>query len=693
MAFTDILNNAALLLVLGIVQNLIQHQWAHNSTWGQIFRGVLFGTVAIAAMSLPVKFSPGIFFDGRSVVLSIGGLFGGPIVAVIASLIAVCYRIFLGGAGTFTGIGSILIAAGSGLLYRKIIKGQIQKLNFGRLLVFGLCVHTILIGWFATLPGGIFLDVINNIALRYLLVFPSATAILGSVILAQELRSIAEERSRIDSQKYRAVLETAPDIIMTLDQEGNIQFINHIPDWFGDSKILNEKAISFLDTAYVDLFMEKFEQVFKERQNFSGEFLIHSPNGFQRWYSASFGFMEEENSMNRVVVVAKDITRQMEDFETIQQRNREVQNIYEIGQLISSSLDIGFIYDSFYQRLSKMIPCDNLLISSYHPLQKNLKCEYCRLHGEKVTALPHQQRDLDEAGNSLQSHVVKTQHSTILHDIQEYDEPGKQAYRVEIDGKPYLLEKDFCNESPSIRSGIMVPIILNMETVGMIQVYSYKQDAYDDQELHFLQAIAAQIAVASNNAKLYEDLRLAYDKTLEGWSTALQMREKETAGHTMRVAELCMRLADRIGISEEEKVHLWRGALLHDIGKLVIPDDILHKPGPLNEEEWAVIKRHPQFAHDWLYPIEYLRPALEIPYSHHERWDGSGYPQGLKGKEIPIFARIFAVVDVFDALTSDRPYRKAWSKQKTLKYLQDQVGIQFDPEVVKIFIELISEKN
>lgn len=154
-----------------------------------------------------------------------------------------------------------------------------------------------------------------------------------------------------------------------------------------------------------------------------------------------------------------------------------------------------------------------------------------------------------------------------------------------------------------------------------------------------------------------------------------------------------MRLADRIGISEEEKVHLWRGALLHDIGKLVIPDDILHKPGPLDEEEWAVIKKHPQFAYDWLYPIEYLRPALDIPYSHHERWDGSGYPQGLKGREIPIFARIFAVVDVFDALTSDRPYRKAWSIKKTLKYLQDQVNIQFDPEVVKIFVELIQEKK
>lgn len=551
MVFSDILNNAALLLVLGIVQNLIQHQWTHNSTWGQIIRGLLFGAVVIAAMSQPVKFSPGIFFDGRSVVLSIGGLFGGPVVVAAASFIAVCYRVYLGGVGMLTGVGSILIAAGSGLLYRKIIKGQVQKLNFGRLLVFGFCVHAILIGWFATLPAETFLDIINDIALRYLLVFPFATAILGSVILVQELRSIAEERSRIDSQKYRAVLETAPDTIMTLDQEGRIQFINHIPDWFGDSKILDENAVSFLDAAHVDLFLEKFEQVFKERQNFSGEFLIHTPDGIQKWYSASLGFMEEENSMNRVVIVAKDITRQMEDFETIQQRTREIQNVYEIGQLISSSLDIDFIYDSFYQRVSKIMPCDNLLISSYHPLQKKIVCEYCHLNGKKITSFPIHQSDVKEDGIRLQSRVIKTQRPIIVRDIQEHKD--KNAYQVEVDGKYYTLEKNLCNESPSVKSGILVPIILNMETVGMIQVYSYKQDAYGDQELHFLQAIAAQIAVASNNAKLYEDLRLAYDKTLEGWSTALQMREKETAGHTMRVAELCMELADRIGIAEDEK--------------------------------------------------------------------------------------------------------------------------------------------
>jgi HD-GYP domain-containing protein (c-di-GMP phosphodiesterase class II) len=151
-----------------------------------------------------------------------------------------------------------------------------------------------------------------------------------------------------------------------------------------------------------------------------------------------------------------------------------------------------------------------------------------------------------------------------------------------------------------------------------------------------------------------------------------------------------MKLAERMGIPKEEKVHIWRGALLHDIGKLVIPDHILHKPGPLDDKEWGIIHNHPVYAYEWLSPIEYLRPALAIPYSHHEWWNGSGYPQGLAGEQIPLAARIFAVVDVYDALTSDRPYRKAWSQKKTMAYIQEQAGTHFDPLVVKTFQELFS---
>lgn len=189
----------------------------------------------------------------------------------------------------------------------------------------------------------------------------------------------------------------------------------------------------------------------------------------------------------------------------------------------------------------------------------------------------------------------------------------------------------------------------------------------------------------------HQDLLSAYDETIEGWSRAMDLRDKETEGHTQRVTELTLKLAKAFGLSDAERVHIRRGALLHDMGKLGIPDSILLKPARLDPEEWEFMRQHPQLAYDMLYPIVYLRPALDIPYCHHEKWDGTGYPRGLKGDAIPLAARIFAVVDVWDALTSDRPYRPAWDKQKTLAYIQAESGAHFDPKVVTLFIEIASD--
>ena len=193
--------------------------------------------------------------------------------------------------------------------------------------------------------------------------------------------------------------------------------------------------------------------------------------------------------------------------------------------------------------------------------------------------------------------------------------------------------------------------------------------------------------------KLSQDLIYAYDATLEGWSNALELRERETAGHSQRVVELTVELARSFGIDEETLKHVQRGALLHDIGKMGIPDSILLKPGPLTDEEWIIMRQHPIYSYRLLAGIPYLQPALDIPYCHHERWDGSGYPRGLKGKDIPLAARIFAVIDVWDALSSDRPYRPAWTIDSIISYLKEQSGKHFDPEVVEKFLTAISVSN
>jgi putative two-component system response regulator len=193
----------------------------------------------------------------------------------------------------------------------------------------------------------------------------------------------------------------------------------------------------------------------------------------------------------------------------------------------------------------------------------------------------------------------------------------------------------------------------------------------------------------SNLMELNRQLLTAYEATIEGWSHAMDLRDKETEGHSRRVTELTLKLAKAFGMSEEELLHIRRGSLLHDMGKLGVPDSILHKPASLTDEEWTVMRKHPQFAYEMLYPIEYLRSSLDIPYCHHEKWDGTGYPRGLKGEEIPISARIFAIVDVWDALTSDRPYRPAWTKEKALSYIQEQSGKHFDPQLYSLFLKII----
>jgi len=189
------------------------------------------------------------------------------------------------------------------------------------------------------------------------------------------------------------------------------------------------------------------------------------------------------------------------------------------------------------------------------------------------------------------------------------------------------------------------------------------------------------------------DLTLSYDLTMEGWSKALDLRDHETEGHTVRVTEMTVLLAQMAKVPKNEIVHVRRGALLHDIGKMGVPDAILLKPDKLTDDEWDIMRKHPVYVYEWLSPIEYLKPALAIPYSHHEKWDGTGYPQGLKGEQIPLPARLFAVVDVWDALSHDRPYRKAWSQERVAKYIREQAGKHFDPNVVGLFLQLLEREE
>jgi PAS domain S-box-containing protein len=240
-----------------------------------------------------------------------------------------------------------------------------------------------------------------------------------------------------------------------------------------------------------------------------------------------------------------------------------------------------------------------------------------------------------------------------------------------------------------------VPLIAKGQVRGVLELYRRTVLEPDSEWLEFLETTAAQAAIAIDNSNMFEDLQrtntdliMAYDATIEGWARTLELRDRDTSGHTGRVTELTVSLARRMGIREAHLIHVRRGALMHDIGKISIPDSILHKPGPLTPEEWEIMRTHPVTAFELLASIAYLRPAIDIPYGHHEKWDGSGYPRGLAQEQIPLPARVFAVIDVWDALRSDRPYRKAWPDEAVHEYLRAGSGSHFDPAVLVAFFEL-----
>jgi PAS domain S-box-containing protein len=245
-----------------------------------------------------------------------------------------------------------------------------------------------------------------------------------------------------------------------------------------------------------------------------------------------------------------------------------------------------------------------------------------------------------------------------------------------------------------------IPLQARGQVVGVLELFHRERLQPDMEWRNFLGTLANQTAVAIDKTRLLEDLQrtnlevtLAYDKTLEGWAKALELRDKETKDHSRNVLEWTLRLARSMGVPEEQLVHVRRGTLLHDIGKMAIPDEVLKKPAPLTPEDWMLMKQHPIIAYELLSPIPYLRPALEIPYCHHERWDGSGYPRGLQGEQIPLAARIFAVVDVWDALINDRVYRERWPKTEVRAYLEENAGVLFDPRVVQQFLHLLAQEG
>jgi len=279
---------------------------------------------------------------------------------------------------------------------------------------------------------------------------------------------------------------------------------------------------------------------------------------------------------------------------------------------------------------------------------------------------------------------------------------GKAAIERRIVNIPNLMEdRNGFERAPLLLNEMFtayyaIPLISKGQIMGVMELFNRTQHEADLEWRKFLEVIATQAAIAIDNARLFENLQrsnaelmLAYDTTLEGWSRALELHDRTAQEQSDRAADMATQLARELGVSDYDEIHIRRGAILHDIGKMGIPEVILNKDGPLTEEEWDIMRQHPVHAYDLLSPIPYLRPALDIPYSHHERWDGTGYPAGLMGEQIPLAARIFAIVDVWDSMLSTRPYREALPEDEVLSYINNNAGKQFDPTAVQAFMNIV----
>jgi putative nucleotidyltransferase with HDIG domain len=316
---------------------------------------------------------------------------------------------------------------------------------------------------------------------------------------------------------------------------------------------------------------------------------------------------------------------------------------------------------------------------------------------------------LDGAGEALECVAARGFRSPILQRPRLWVGEG-HAGRAAVERVPIMVadlaaEPDEPVAAASLRGeGFVayyaVPLVAQDKVKGVLELFHRSPMIVNQEWSDFLEAMAGQAAIAVDNALLFDqleranaDLALAYDETLEGWSRALDLRDRETEGHTLRVTEVTLRLAEAMGVAPGPLLHIRRGALLHDIGKMGIPDQILLKPASLTRDEWDIMRKHPTYAYELLSPISYLRPALDIPYAHHEKWDGTGYPRGLAGEDIPLAARIFAVVDTWDALRSDRPYRHGWADDRVVAYLQERAGKDFDPAVVAAFLHILEREG
>lgn len=496
----------------------------------------------------------------------------------------------------------------------------------------------------------------------------------------RKARSTAEQALRKSEALYRTLVNTSPDAILVTDLETRIRMVNpramKILGWEASEDLLGRKWLEIFPPAQAPLIRQAVAAARKNGRLEISELGIPHPSGSTLLAELSGALLADgEGKPDAILFVLHDITARRNAEAQIRRQLDRLAALRTIDAAITASLDLRVTLMVILDAMTSQLDVDAADFYLLHPHSQTL--HYAAGRGF---------RSLNQKDVYLQlgrGHAGRVALERRILSIPRLSERRDEPIRMD-----QLQSEGFI-------SYIGAPLLSKGQVKGVLEVFHRTPMEPDPEWLSYLETIAEQAAIAIDNAVLFEDLQrsnveltLAYDATMEGWSHALDLRDRETEGHTRRVTEATLRLARIIGIPEMELVHVRRGCLLHDIGKMAIPDSILLKPGPLSAEEWVNMRRHPTFAFELLSPIAYLRPTLDIPYCHHEKYNGSGYPRGLKEEQIPLSARIFAVVDVWDALRSDRPYRPAWPEEKIHQHMIALAGLHFDPAILRAFQEV-----
>lgn len=475
------------------------------------------------------------------------------------------------------------------------------------------------------------------------------------------------------NENLEGTLQAFADLNLIIDHAGVI--LEYKPGYFLSPEIPDITPGQKMQDIFSSAVYQKIEQSLnatRQTRDVQAFEYKQTVSNRERWFDARLVAVSE----SRLMFTARDITECKETENRMMQQMRQLSVLRSIDLAIASGLDLNLLLAMLLDQLNELMHIDAVAVLLFNP--KTHLLEFTAGKGFRSNTLQYTHLKLGEgcAGRvALERKLLNI--------------PSLKENQAEFGRSPLFMVEGFT-------AYYGVPLIAKGHVLGVLEMFHRLPHNPDADWLSFLNMIAGQAAIAIDNAVMFRELQrsnvelsMAYDATIEGLSRALDLRDKETEEHTRRVSDITVKLAAHLGVGNSNLVHIRRGAILHDIGKVAIPDRILLKPGPLADDEWTIMRRHPGIAVDLLSSVSYLAPALEIPHWHHEKWDGSGYPDHLHGNAIPFSARLFALVDVYDALTSNRPYRSAWSEQKTLQYIEAQSGKHFDPAIVPKFLNFM----